>query len=64
MFGPENPYTLDTRYNLAQALDKEGKYIDAETEDREVLKKMLGPEHPDSLDTRNSLALVLLHQGK
>ena len=24
VFGPENPYTLDTRYNLAQALDKKG----------------------------------------
>ncbi len=44
-----------------------GKYAEAETEDRNVLKldeKVLGPEHPDSLDTRSNLALALLHQGK
>jgi tetratricopeptide (TPR) repeat protein len=36
VFGPENPNTLDSRYNLAMALGKNGKYSEAETEDRNV----------------------------
>ena len=36
VFGPENPNTLDSRYNLAMALGKNGKYSEAETEDRKV----------------------------
>jgi hypothetical protein len=51
MLGPEHPDTLMTRNNLAIALNEQGKYAEAETQDRELIKlyeKVLGPEHPDT----------------
>jgi len=48
-------------------LNDEGKYADAEAEDRAVLKleeKVLGPEHPNTLTSRNNLAMVLYAEGK
>jgi Tetratricopeptide repeat len=56
------PDTLETRSSLAEVLDHEGKYAEAEAEDRAVLKlreKVLSPEHPDTLRTCFNLAVCL-----
>jgi hypothetical protein len=56
-----------TNGNLAKALDDQGKYSDAEAEERAVLKlqeNVLGPEHPDTLRTRDDLAGALEGQSK
>ena len=66
--GPEHPNTLGSRNNLADALREQGKYAEAEAQDRELIKiaekKVLGPEHPDTLRSRNSLAAALDNEGK
>ena len=65
--GPENPDTLGTRNNLANTLSHQGKYAEAETEYREVLKldeKVLGAEHPETLLTWNGLGNVLDVEGR
>jgi Flp pilus assembly protein TadD len=67
VLGPQHPDTLKTRSNLAIVLEVQGKYAEAEAEDRAVIKlreKVLGPEHPDTLASRNNLAEVLDQQGK
>jgi tetratricopeptide (TPR) repeat protein len=53
--------------NLAQVLNREGKYEEAEAMLRQTLaigEKVLGREHPDTLASMNNLALVLDSQGK
>ena len=65
--GPENPETLGSRNDLANALYTSGKYPDAEAEYRAVLairQRVLGPEHPETLGSRNNLANALYSQGK
>ncbi|MGA7126164.1 MAG: tetratricopeptide repeat protein [Chthoniobacterales bacterium] len=67
MLGPEDPSTLTTRSGLADTLDSEGKYVEAETEYRTVVRlkgKVKGPENPDTLGSRSDLGNALLHQGK
>ena len=48
--------------NLANVLDDEGHYAEAEKLYRETLdirRRVLGPEHPDTLWSTNNLAVVL-----
>jgi ATP/maltotriose-dependent transcriptional regulator MalT len=57
---------LGTRGNLAELLDNEGKYAEAETEYRSVLtlrEKVVGGEHPDTLATCFNLATCLRAEG-
>jgi tetratricopeptide (TPR) repeat protein len=65
--GAENPETVNSRDTLADALEGQGKYAEAEAEYRSVAKlreKLLGPEHPQTLASRSSLAKTLLAEGK
>src|SRR5205807_581456 len=67
VLGPEHPDTLFTRNNLAGVLDDQGKYAEAEAQDRELIKieeRVMGPEHPDTLWSRNNLAVALNDQSK
>ncbi|KAF1935581.1 hypothetical protein EJ02DRAFT_484297 [Clathrospora elynae] len=53
--------------NLAQVLESQGKYEDAESMNRQTLalkETVLGREHPSTLTSMSNLALVLGHQGK
>jgi serine/threonine protein kinase/tetratricopeptide (TPR) repeat protein len=66
-YGPENPITLEIRYNLGSALANQGKYAEAKTEYQTVLKlqeKTPGPEASVTLRTRDNLASLLDHEGK
>ena len=67
VLGAEHPDTLRSASNLAESLSKQGKYVDAERIEREVLegrKRVLGAEHPDTLASANNLATSLSRQGK
>src|SRR5947208_523168 len=67
VLGSEHPDTLRSRNSLAHALWKGGKYSEAETDFRELIKreeKILGLEHTDTLASRNGLANTLLARGK
>ncbi|HAL71009.1 MAG TPA: hypothetical protein DCP71_04465, partial [Verrucomicrobiales bacterium] len=67
ILGPEHPSTLNSRMHLANALDVQGKYAEAEAGHREVLvirERVLGAEHPDTLSSRNNLANVLYSQSR
>ncbi|GLW82662.1 Tetratricopeptide repeat-containing protein [Actinokineospora globicatena] len=64
---PDDPNTLSSRNNLANALDKMGRYNEAEVEHRIVLEtrtRVLGPEHPGTLTSRNNLAQALAEMGR
>jgi len=55
------------QYAIANILDDQGEYENAERILREVLngrEHVLGPEHPDTLSARNKLAITLFHQRK
>jgi primosomal replication protein N len=63
----EHPSTLDSMNNLANVLDSQGKYEEAEAMHQQTLQlkeKVLGKEHPSTPESINNLALVLNHQGK
>ena len=65
--GPEHLATLTSRSNLANALSSQGRFAEAEEENRAVLavrERVLGPEHPNTLTSRNNLAAVLRSQGR
>ena len=67
MLGTEHSHTLKTRNDLAELLDDEGKYAEAEAECRQIIgleEKMLGPENSVTLNTRGNLAVALIGQGK
>jgi tetratricopeptide (TPR) repeat protein len=52
---------------LADAPEGQGKYTEAESEYRSVIKlwgKLLGPEHPDTLASRSGLSKTLMDRGK
>ncbi|MGY6658538.1 tetratricopeptide repeat protein [Amycolatopsis sp. TRM77291] len=59
--GPDHPYTLTSRNNLALAYESVGDLgraiplHEATLADR---KRVLGPDHPDTLTSRNNLALA------
>jgi len=67
VIGPTHAYTLNTRNNLAELLDDEGKYVQAEAECRQIVgleATLHGPEHRLTLNSRANLAVALLGQKK
>jgi eukaryotic-like serine/threonine-protein kinase len=53
--------------HLAVVLNAQGKYVEAEAEQRRalaLLEEALGPDHPDVAGAQNNLAVVLSSQGK
>ncbi len=66
-FGPDHQITLVMQHYIAHTLSEQGKYEDALTLYKEVLKRMtetLGPDHACSLETENALSITLLKQCK
>ena len=54
-------------HHLAQTLNNQGKYTEAEKMHRETLalrEKVLGKEHPDTLASMSAMALAVSYQGK
>jgi eukaryotic-like serine/threonine-protein kinase len=67
MLGPENPYSLLSKINLAQILLKEDHLKEAEKLQRETcdtMARVIGPEHPGTLECRSDLARVLNREGR
>jgi hypothetical protein len=65
--GRDNPETLSTRNNLANALMADGRHTEAETAQRELLTDMersFDHCHPDVFRCRFNLALNLRGQGR
>jgi tetratricopeptide (TPR) repeat protein len=65
--GPEHPYTLLTKSNLADALFEDGNVHEAEKVERETLASMartLGPDHPGTLQDETTLARTLIREGR
>ena len=59
VLGPDHPYTLTARNNLAGAYEDVGRFGEAIELCERVLferERLLGPDHPDTLITRNNLA--------
>ena len=59
VLGPDHPYTLTARNNLAGAYKSAGRFGEAIELYEQVLaerERVLGPDHPDTLNTRNNLA--------
>jgi hypothetical protein len=62
VLGREHPSTLATMSNLAQVLDHQGKYEEAEAMNRQTLalkESVLGREHPSTLTSIHCLAHLL-----
>jgi hypothetical protein len=58
---------LSTRDTLAAVLEGEGKYAEAESQFRDLIKieeKVVGVDNPLTLSSRNGLARTLMSQGK
>jgi Tetratricopeptide repeat len=66
VLGREHPVTLCCMSCLASALQKQGKYKEAEQIGRQALegRKTLGQEHPDTLSSMRHLAAVQQNQVK
>jgi len=65
--GAAHPSTLTSMNNLANVLDNQGKYEQAEEMHRQALRlkeTVLGKEHPSTLTSMSNLASVLRNQGK
>ena len=63
----ESTVELDSMNNLAEVLQQQGKYGEAEEMHRQtwtLMKTMLGEEHPLTLYSMNNLAGVLEEQAK
>ena len=59
VLGPDHPYTLTARNNLAVAYKSAGRFGEAIELFEQVLAdrvRVLGPDHPDTLNARNNLA--------
>ena len=59
VLGPDHPYTLTVRNNLAVAYESVGRFGEAIELFEQVLaerERVLGADHPDTLNTRNNLA--------
>src|SRR5438477_13178913 len=66
-FGREDPATLRTWKELAQALEQKRKYAEAESEYRKLIpieEKILGLKHPDTFRSWSGLAFVLARQRR
>ena len=67
VLGPDHPYTLAVRNNLAVAYKSVGRLAEAIELYEQVLaehERVLGPDHPDTLTVRNNLALAYLSVGR
>ena len=65
--GPDNPRTLASRNNLANAYRSAGKLEQAIDLHKRTLadsERVLGPDHPHTLTSRNNLALAYESAGK
>ena len=59
VLGPDHPYTLTARNNLAGAYKSAGRFGEAIELYEQVLaerERVLGPDHPDTLNARSNLA--------
>jgi len=64
--GPDNPYTLSTRHEIARMMAEQGNPAAAEAELRDILTaklRVLGPDHPSTLITRHGLARMMAELG-
>lgn len=64
--GADHPYTISTRYSIAQRMAERADYAQAELEYRNVLEAMrrtLGPEHRDTLSAQHNIASLISFQG-
>ena len=67
MLGPEHADMLTAMHNLGGTLRREGRWVEAEKEQRETLalrRKVIGPENPETLKTVGELALTLSYEKK
>ena len=62
VLGPDHPYTLTTRHNIATWTGQSGDAAKALRLFRDLLpdqERVLGADHPDTLLTRNSIAHLM-----
>ena len=67
VLGPDHPYTLTARNNLAGAYKSAGRLAEAVELFERVLAdrvRVLGPDHPDTLAARNNLAGAYYSVGR
>ena len=67
MLGEEHLFTLKSMADLANTYHYQGKWIEAEHLQIQVMdmrKKLLGPEHPDTLTNMANIAATYYKQGK
>ncbi len=67
VLGPDHPYTLAVRNNLAGAYDSVGRFAEAIDAWEELLldcQRVLGADHPVTLTVRNNLAGVYKSVGR
>ena len=65
--GPDHPYALGSRNNLANAYQDVGRLDEAITLHKQTLDArthILGPNHPDTLDSRHNLAVAYRDAGR
>jgi tetratricopeptide (TPR) repeat protein len=65
--GDDHPASLAARQALAQSIEVQGCYGEAEQQDRQILadrRRILGDDHPDTLNTRYRLARAIALQGR
>jgi Tfp pilus assembly protein PilF len=65
--GPEHPQTILAMNNLADVMEDEGYYVEAERLLRQALEvglRVLGPEHPHTAVTRYNLGCVAAKRGR
>src|SRR5258708_5019108 len=66
VLGPENPDTLASMDDLADALEECGQYVEAAKmfrEEADVERRVLGPENPQTLNSMSNLADALWRDG-
>ena len=67
VLGPDHPYTLTARNNLAGAYKSAGRFGEAIELYERVLaerERVLGADHPDTLTVRNNLAVAYKSAGR
>ena len=65
--GPEHPDTTFTIDNLAEAIDRQGRHIEAENLFRDlcdIRRRVMGPEHPRTMSTMHNLAQAIGSQSR
>lgn len=67
VLGPDHPYTLTARNNLAGAYKSAGRFAEAIELYEQVLaerERVWGADHPDTLNVRNNLAVAYYSVGR